>query len=135
MFKVSGTVKRISTEQIVSEKFKKREFVLTIPDGEKWVQEVQFEFVQNNCSFLNNYSEGMKVEVNFNLKGREWISPQNEKRYFNTLQAYAIKEQGDQPVRTTPNTQAHWSGLRGEMAQDHVDQGLSNMLDDDDLPF
>jgi hypothetical protein len=134
MFKVKGIVKRISPEQIVSEKFKKREFVLGIPDGEKWTQDVQFEFVQNNCTFLNNYSEGMNVEVSFSLKGREWISPQGDKRFFNTLQAFAIKNVDSEPSKPSVTTETkHWSGLNGEMAQDHVDQNMFGM--DDDLPF
>lgn len=37
-----------------------------------------------------------------------------------------------------PTEQKHWSGLNGEIAQDMVDQGLSQMLDDNDddgFPF
>jgi hypothetical protein len=29
----------------------------------------------------------------------------------------------------------HWSGLNGDIAQDMVDQGLSQMLENDDMPF
>ncbi len=31
------------------------------------------------------------VEVFFNLRGREWTSPQNEVKYFNTLDAWKIQ--------------------------------------------
>jgi hypothetical protein len=29
--------------------------------------------------------------VSFNLKGREWVSPKGETKYFNTLQAFKIE--------------------------------------------
>jgi hypothetical protein len=137
MYSAKGMLKRIESTQIVSEKFKKRGFVVGIPDGEKWVQDVYFELTQERTELLDNYTEMTNIEIGFVLKGREWISPQGEKRYFNTLQVLTIKEAGSsKPETKKENTPSeHWSGLKGEMAQDHVDQGLNNMLADDDLPF
>jgi hypothetical protein len=44
----------------------------------------------------------------------------------------------ESPKESKPVEQKHWSGLNGEMAQESVDQGLSQMLDDNDddgFPF
>jgi hypothetical protein len=34
-----------------------------------------------------------------------------------------------------PTEKKHWSGLNGDIAQDMLDQGLNQMLDNDDYPF
>jgi hypothetical protein len=139
MYKATGILKKIEVTQVVSEKFKKRGFVLGIPDGEKWTQDVRFELVQDKCAILDNFAEFSEIEVTFVLKGRAWTPENGETKYFNTIQALLIKEAG-QTETPKPKTESgsgkHWSGLNGEMAQDHVDTGLNNMLsEDDDFPF
>ena len=52
---------------------------------------------------LDGIAEGESVEVSFNLRGREWTSPQNEVKYFNTLDAWRIEVvngQSDKPSAT-----------------------------------
>ena len=39
---------------------------------------------------VDNFNIGDMVEVSFNLRGREWTSPQGEVRVFNTLDAWKI---------------------------------------------
>lgn len=135
MFKISGKIGRISETQIVSEKFKKREFVIITKD--QYPQSVQLEFTQERVSILDNYGVGMEVDIAFNINGREWKNPATgEVKYFNTLQAFSIQNENKTQEQKTNLSTKHWSGLNGEMAQDHVDQGLSNMIEgDDDLPF
>lgn len=137
MFKISGKIRRISETQVISEKFQKREFVILTND--QYPQSVQLEFTQERVNILDNYNVGSEVEVAFNINGREWKNPQSgEVKYFNTLQAFGINAANKtQEQKTNLSTKSeHWSGLKGEMAQDHVDQGLNNMLAaDDDLPF
>lgn len=135
MFKISGKIGRISETQIVSEKFKKREFVLITND--QYPQSIQLELTQERVTILENYKVGDEITAMFNINGREWKNPTTgEVKYFNTLQAFAIQKAGAENVQKSSTTNKHWSGLNGEMAQDHVDQGLSNMIEmDDDLPF
>ena len=42
--------------------------------------------------------EGQEVEVSFNLRGREWKSPQGDVKYFNTLNAFKLDTIGAAPV-------------------------------------
>ena len=35
-----------------------------------------------------------QIEVSFNIRGREWTSPQGEVKYFNTLEAWRIEKMG-----------------------------------------
>jgi hypothetical protein len=51
------------------------------------------EFTQDKCDLLNNYSVGETVKVAINLRGREWVSPQGETKYFNSVQGWRIEKQ------------------------------------------
>lgn len=93
MFKLTGTVKVINPTQQVSEKFMKREFVVTDSSG-MYPQDIMFQSTQDKCSLLDSIQINDTVEVSFNLRGREWVSPQGETRYFNTLEAWRIEKMG-----------------------------------------
>ena len=88
-YKLKGTIKRIADTHEVSEKFRKRDFVLTTSD-ERYPQDILFQVTQDRCDILNNLQEDDEIEVYFNIKGREWTSPQGEVKYFNTLEAWKI---------------------------------------------
>ena len=89
MFKLQGTLKVANATQVVSEKFSKREFVIT-DENDKYPQDIQFQLTQDKCNLLDGVAVGSKLEVSFNLRGREWTSPQGETKYFNTLEAWKI---------------------------------------------
>lgn len=93
MFKVQGTLKVKGDTVQVSEKFSKREFVLSITDGD-YNQAVSFQLSQKNVTLLDAVDEGDECEISFNLKGREWVSPQGEVKYFNTLDAFRVEMKG-----------------------------------------
>ncbi len=40
---------------------------------------------------LDNYNVNDELTVHFNLRGREWKSPQGEIKYFNTLEAWRLE--------------------------------------------
>ena len=86
---VSGKIKVINAEQQVSASFKKRELVVTTE--EQYPQFISINFVQDKCDILNNFKVGDAVKVAINLRGREWISPQNETKYFNDIQGWKVE--------------------------------------------
>ena len=96
MFKLTGTVKVINDTVQVTEKFSKREFVV-ITDGETYPQEISFQAAQDKCSMLDGIQIGNQIEVSFNLRGREWVNPQGEAKYFNTLDAWRIESLSGTP--------------------------------------
>jgi hypothetical protein len=114
---VKGTIKVINPTQVISEKFSKREFVLT--DESQYPQDILFQATQDKCSLLDNIGVGQQVEVSFNLRGREWTSPAGEVKYFNTLEAWRIEVFG--AVNMNPNTTYTPTTPANE--------------EDDDLPF
>lgn len=87
---VVGKIKVIGTENQVSATFKKRELVVVTT--EQFPQPILIEFAQDKCSILDKYSVGQDVTVGINLRGREWINPQGEVKYFNQIQGWSIKE-------------------------------------------
>ena len=87
---VSGRVKVINPEQQVSASFKKRELVVTT--DEQYPQHIMIEFTQDKCDLLNNYQQGEPVKVSINIRGREWVSPQGETKYFNSIQGWRIEK-------------------------------------------
>jgi hypothetical protein len=123
-FKMSGSIKVIGQEQQVTEKFSKREFVVT-DTSSQYPQDISFQLTKDKCSVLDQFMEGENVEVSFNLRGREWTSPQGEVRYFNTLEAWRI-EKADSPQTAT---------LMPRTPQEEVVSKTEITEDDDSLPF
>jgi single-stranded DNA-binding protein len=89
---VTGRIKVINAEQQISASFKKRELVVTT--DEQYPQIIMVEFTQDKCDLLNNYNPGEEVKVSINLRGREWVNPQGETKYFNSIQGWRIEKAG-----------------------------------------
>lgn len=93
MYKLSGILKVKSDAVQVSEKFTKREFVLTDASS-MYPQDIIFQLTQDKVSLIDAAVVNDQIEVSFNLRGREWTSPQGEVKYFNTLEAWRIEKVG-----------------------------------------
>ncbi|TNF48932.1 MAG: DUF3127 domain-containing protein [Bacteroidetes bacterium] len=133
MYKLTGTVKVVNNTVQVSEKFSKREFVVTDSTG-MYPQDILFQATQDKCSLLDGVQPGEQIEVSFNLRGREWTSPQGEVKYFNTLEAWRIEKAG------MNSGMAANSGM-GSMSNDPIPASTPSPIEaassdeDDDLPF
>lgn len=80
------------TQTFGSNGFQKREFVIIDNSNEQHPQPIQMELVKDKCSMLDNYNEGQEIKVSINILGREWINPEGQSRYFNSMQAWRIEE-------------------------------------------
>lgn len=87
---VTGKLRTIFDTKQVSERFTKREFVLELADG-KYPQSVLFQLTGDRCAALDQFQVGDEVRLEFNLRGREWRSPQGEVKYFNSLDVWRIE--------------------------------------------
>jgi hypothetical protein len=87
---VTGKVKVVGAEQQVSASFKKRELVVTTE--EQYPQSIMIEFVQDKTDLLNSCKVGDNVKVSINLGGREWVNPQGETKYFNSIKGWRIEK-------------------------------------------
>ena len=87
---VVGKIKKVDeTKTFGASGFRKREMVVTT--NEQYPQMLMIEFVQDKCDLLNSYQVGQDVKVSINLRGREWINPQGEAVYFNSIQGWRIE--------------------------------------------
>ncbi|HEV7232482.1 MAG TPA: DUF3127 domain-containing protein [Bacteroidia bacterium] len=102
MFNLTGTLKVKSAEQQVSEKFRKREFVIT-DNSSQYPQHISFQLTQDKCSLIDSCKVGDEIKVFFNLRGREWKSPKDgELKYFNSLEAWKIEKAGAPSSSSAP---------------------------------
>lgn len=90
MLTYTGELKVKNDTVSVSEKFKKREFVLT-DISQQYPQTIMFQLTQDRCSLLDNAKVGDEITVHFSLRGREWKNPSGEIKYFNTLDVFRIE--------------------------------------------
>jgi len=89
------TVKVVGETIEVSAKFRKREFV-GVTEG-NYPEPIQFQLTQDKCNLLDGVSLGEQIDVEFNLRGREWTNPQGEVKVFNSLEVWKIVR-GEQTI-------------------------------------
>ena len=121
---IQGTVKLVGTTKTFgSNGFRKRELVVTTQ--EQYPQHLMIEFVQDKTDLLNSINVGQSVKVGINLRGREWVNPQGETKYFNSIQGWRVEllDAGSPSMPPMPPEDAF------EPIGDHQDD------EHDDLPF
>ena len=93
---------------------------------QQYPQHILVEFVQDKTDLLNNYQVGQNVKVSLNLRGREWVNPQGETKYFNSITGWRI-ESAEQAV----------SGDMPPMPPEDAFEPVNDLNEDDhdDLPF
>jgi hypothetical protein len=87
---IQGRIKLIDeTKTYGNNGFRKRELVITTE--EQYPQHLLIEFVQDKTDLLDRFATGQQVKVSINLRGREWVNPQGETKYFNSIQGWRIE--------------------------------------------
>lgn len=93
---ITGTIRTILKTQTFANDFKKRGLVITT--DEQYPQHIIIEFLKDKTTLLDNYKVGDAVIVATNLQGREYVSPQGEVKYFNTIVGWKINKDKSNPV-------------------------------------
>jgi hypothetical protein len=87
---VQGKIKFIGqTQSFGSNGFTKREIVVTTE--EQYPQHIMVEFIKDKTAILDSFEIGQSVKIGINLRGREWVNPQGETKYFNSIQGWRIE--------------------------------------------
>lgn len=93
-FEIEGKLVEKFDEVIVSDKFKKREFVIETEDnanGSIYTETIKFQLVQKNCDAISPMNLGEQVKVHFNIKGRKW-EKDGKVSYFTNLDAWRVEK-------------------------------------------
>jgi hypothetical protein len=120
-------IKVINSTVQVSDRFSKREFVVTDTSNGNYPQDILFQSTQDKCAILDSFQLNDHVDVSFNLRGREWTSPQGEVKYFTSLEAWRIERASNAPAPPTPEDFGIPSDGGGPLE--------SSNDESDDLPF
>ncbi len=125
---ITGKIKWIDEVKTYgSNGFRKREIVVTTQ--EQYPQNIIIEFVQDKCELLDSYQIGQDVRIGINLRGREWVNPEGQTKYFNSIQGWRIDQldQGADNDESIPNQKP--------FETTDLDANQNDNEEEDDLPF
>ena len=90
-YQLIGNLIQIDPVVEVSDKFKKREFIVEEVNekDEKYNDYHRFQLTQDRCDKIDAAKVGDKIKVSFELKGRKW-EKDGKVSYFTTLEAWKI---------------------------------------------
>ena len=122
MYEFRGKIEVLKDTEKINESFSKREFVVNDED-DRYPQVVQFELMQDKVGLLDKFKIGDRVNVAFNIRGREWTSPQGDVRYFVSLNDWKIDSletanAPGQPVDSAPFPDSEPFGMDEEGIDD-----------------
>jgi hypothetical protein len=92
-FEISGKVIDILPVNQVSDKFRKREFVIEKKEAGGsgvFIDYIKFQLVQDKCDLLNESFLNEEIKIWFNLKGNRW-ERDGKINYFTNLDAWKIE--------------------------------------------
>jgi len=139
----------------VSERFKKREFVLELAEeinGNVYTNYAKMQLVQAKCEIIDKFNVGDVLKVSFNIKGTKY-EKDGKTNYFSNLDAWRVENAANaQPAagQNMPNsnqgnyqnTNNNYSNPQGgnfgaQPGQGYSNSGNTNAPQDtpDDLPF
>lgn len=106
-FEITGRLIEKYETQTVSDKFKKREFVVEYRDNpnSSFTEMIKFQLTQERCNLIDQMSTGQEVRVFFNLRGRKWEKDGNV-NYFTNLEGWKVEllsAQGSASSSTLPD--------------------------------
>ena len=106
-FSLTGTIKEIYPEQQITDRFKKREFVVEFKEtpSSQFTEFVKLQANNNNTDLLNNFTIGSEVEVFFNITGKPY-EKDGKTMYFTNLVAWKINQKGAEQTQTAPTPTA-----------------------------
>ena len=97
-FEITGKVIDISPVNQVSDKFKKREFVIEKKEtggAAVFIDYIKFQLVQDKCDLINESFLNEEIKIWFNLKGNRW-EKDGKVNYFTNLDAWKIEKVSSQ---------------------------------------
>jgi len=130
-YEMKGTVKRLyDVWKSETSEFYKREFVITT--AEQYPSDVKFSALKEKSDQLNGITEGDRVNVKFDIKGREYND-----RYYVDLNAWRIEKMDADGTSAPADGTAEPAAAGGDVppAPNTFQPTTPAAGDNDDLPF
>jgi ribosomal 30S subunit maturation factor RimM len=89
---IKGTVKVLNATEQVTEKFAKREVVVTIDETSNYPQHISIQANNDKIALLDSVEVGDSVTIVANLNGRE-----SKGRYYNSLTIFKLTKEQSSP--------------------------------------
>ncbi|HAN18627.1 MAG: hypothetical protein A2X13_13635 [Bacteroidetes bacterium GWC2_33_15] len=100
-FEITGKlVEKYNTVQ-VSDRFKKREFVIEAKEsngGLDFKDFIKFQLTQDKCNLIEQLNMNDEIKVSFNIRGNKW-EKEGKVNYFTNLDAWRIEKVQNQNQR------------------------------------
>lgn len=93
-FEITGKIIDILPVNQVSDKFKKREFVIEKKEtggAAVFIDYIKFQLIQDKCDLINESFMNEEVKIWFNLKGNKW-ERDGRINYFTNLDAWKVEK-------------------------------------------
>ena len=123
-FEINGKLYEKYDTVSVSDKFRKREFVIEKTESTnagEFTELIKFQLTQDRCDSLDRYNVNEEVKISFNIRGRKW-EKDGKVSYFTNLEAWRIEKAGNENASTSTSVPG-------------VDFPDSEASSDSDLPF
>jgi hypothetical protein len=119
---LQGKIIKVGDTQTFGNDFTKRELV--IKTDEQYPQSISIDLLKDKGALLDAYRLGDNVKVGINIGGREWVNPQGETKYFNSITGWRIEKLQGGSAQPSRQEDVFESSGNGGNEEDH-----------DDLPF
>lgn len=103
--------------------FKVVKFIVVDDSSAEYEQILELQCTQDKADNLVKFNKaGDRVDISYNLRGREWTNPQGEVKVFNSIEAWKVFK-ADNAANDT-------------IVEDYKEVDSSNLdVETDDLPF
>jgi hypothetical protein len=89
---IKGTVKVLNLTEQVTDKFAKKEVIVTIDQDSKYPQDISIQAINDKISLLDSVEVGDSVTMKVNINGKE-----SKGRYYNSLTLWTITKEQSSP--------------------------------------
>ena len=136
-YQIIGKLRVKMDEQQISDRFKKREFVIEVENerNSDWNDFIKFQLTQDRCNDIEDYSLGSQIKVSFNVRGRKF-EKDGRVNYFSNLEAWKVeKDNSDQPAQEETTEEEVIPGMNTDLPSGDIEANTDFDSESDDLPF
>ena len=140
-YEITGKLAAKYDTNQVSEKFKKREFVLEIAEeinGNTYTNYAKLQLVQNKCDIIDRFNLGDNLKVSFNVKGNRW-EKDGKVNFITNLDAWRVEAMNEGVTSAQQSVPSGYPNVANNATPSYSAPSQSGNPfvggDSDDLPF